>query len=206
MRRHERAIPSFRPGQRVGLFGGSFNPAHGGHLAVAEAARAACRLDRVVWLVSPGNPLKSAKEYLGYGERLARAKALTKGRPWIEVSAAEARLGTRYTADTLTALKKRGPNANFVWIMGADSLAGFSRWRDWRLIAQMMPILVVSRPGATMKALKGRAGLRLSRFRLPPALAPTLPKRRPPAWIFLPAVHDPASATAIRAELFTLPK
>ena len=181
---------------RAGLFGGSFNPAHEGHLAVAEAARSACGLARVVWLVSPGNPLKDRAGYLPLEERVARAEALTRGRPWLRVSAIEAALGTRYTADTLAALRTL-TRARLVWIMGADSLAGFHLWRDWRAIAAALPILAVSRPGQTLPALTGRAARTLAGHRLPdPA---RLPDAAPPAWTYLHAVHDPVSATAIRA-------
>ena len=186
-------------GQRVGLFGGSFDPAHRGHLAVAEAARAACGLDRVIWLASPGNPLKAPGSAAPLAVRMAQARALTRGRAWITVSDAEARLGTRYTADTLAALRARLPSSRLVWIMGADSLAGFHRWRDWRGIASAMPLLIASRPGEAQAALTSPAARTLWRHRLPPAAARRLPACPPPAWCFLPGVAEAVSSTALRA-------
>lgn len=186
-------------GGRVGLFGGSFNPAHSGHLGVADVARRACRLDRVVWLVNPASPLKQAGDYLPLAERLDRARALTAGRPWLTVSDAEARLGTRYTADTIAALRERAPATRMVWIMGADSLASFHRWRDWRGIAASVPMLVVSRPGEGRAALTSLAARTFAESRVPASEAHRLPDASPPAWAYLPALHDPASATAIRA-------
>lgn len=182
------------PGLRVGVFGGSFNPAHGGHLAVSDAARRAARLDRVVWLVSPGNPLKAQGGYLPLADRVARAEALTRGRPWLRVGAIETALGTRYTADTLARLSALS-RARLVWIMGADSLADLHLWRDWRGIAGRVPMLVVSRPGRALAALRGPAARRLADARVTPA---ALADARPPAWAYLHAVHDPTSATAIR--------
>ena len=191
----EAARLGLRPGLRVGLFGGSFNPAHSGHLAVSDAARRQARLDRVVWLVSPQSPLKRAGDYLPRAARIVRARRLTAGRPWLAVTDIEAALGTRYTADTLARLEALS-RARLVWIMGADSLAGFHRWRDWRGLARRVPMLVVSRPGGTMGALKGEAARTLASRRLThPAV---LAAAAPPAWCYLHTVHDPASATAIR--------
>nr|WP_183817315.1 nicotinate-nucleotide adenylyltransferase [Parvularcula dongshanensis] len=191
-------MPRFAPEDAVGLFGGSFNPAHGGHLAVAEAARRACNLRAVVWLVSPGNPLKAQAGYLSLPERTARVRAMTKGRPAMIASDAEARLGTRYTVDTVAALAGRHPGVRFVWIMGADSLASFHRWRHWRRIANTLPLLVVSRPGQAMPALTSPSAHALRQYRLREADVASLPRCRPPAWAYLPAVHDARSATEIR--------
>jgi nicotinate-nucleotide adenylyltransferase len=184
--------------QRVGLFGGSFNPAHQGHLAVAEAARRALRLDRVILLVSPGSPLKAKEGYLPFSERLARTRALFAGRPWAFASDFESREGLSYTADTIAAIARRAGPSRLVWIMGADSLASFHLWRDWRRIAAMVPILAVSRPGQEKAALTSPAARALWRYRLPSEQAVRLPDLAPPAWCYLPAVHDETSATAIR--------
>ena len=192
----EAARVGLEPGLRVGLFGGSFNPAHEGHVAVADAARSACALDRVVWLVSPGSPLKAADGYLPLDERAGRAEAVTAGRAWLTVSTVEAALGTRYTADTLARLVALS-RARLVWIMGADSLASFHRWRDWSGIAARVPVLVVSRPGQAMAALASPAARALWRYRLRDPLA--LPGHVAPAWAYVHTVHEPVSATAVRA-------
>jgi nicotinate-nucleotide adenylyltransferase len=165
-----------------------------------EVGRRACRLDHVLMLVSPGNPLKEEAGYLPLGERLLRARLAARGRAWISVSDAEARLGTRFTADTLAALKLRAGGRRLVWIMGADSLASFHRWRDWRRIAHAVPILVVSRPGEGPAALASPAARALWRSKVPAARASSLPRMAPPAWCYLPTLHDPSSATAIRAK------
>ena len=191
-------LPALRRGARLGLFGGSFDPAHEGHLAVAQAARRACRLDAVLWLVTPGNPLKATQRYAPLPDRMAGARRLAGTRPWLHVSGIEAGLGTRYTIDTVTALLARRPDLSMVWIMGADSLAGFHRWRNWEWIACAVPMLVVSRPGHALSALQGRAARTLGPHRLPPAAAPRLPTARPPAWVYLPGISVPISSTAIR--------
>ena len=191
----EAARLGLAPGSAVGVFGGSFNPAHSGHLAVSDAARRA-GLSRVAWLVSPGNPLKARDGYLPLAERIARAEALTAGRPWLRVSGIEATMNTRYTADTLARLSAVS-RARLVWIMGADSLAGLHRWHDWRMIASAVPMLVVSRPGQAMAALKGPAARALADARVAPEV---VAHAAPPAWAYLHAVHDPASATALRAQ------
>lgn len=183
---------------RVGILGGSFNPAHPGHLHITEAARRLCRLDRVYWLVTPGNPLKSSDEYAPLAARKAHAEALTAGRPWLTVSDIEARWGTRYSIDTLTQITTRYPGLKPVWIMGADSLASFHRWRAWQAIAQTLPICVMSRPGANMSALNSPAARALGRYRLPERAAADLADCAAPAWVFLPRVHNPTSATALR--------
>jgi nicotinate-nucleotide adenylyltransferase len=131
---------------RTGLLGGSFNPAHSGHRRISLAVMRALELDELWWLVSPGNPLKPEAGMAPLTARLASAQAMTRRTPIIP-TAIEARLGTRYTIDTLKALVRRVPNRRFVWIMGADNLAQFHLWRDWRGIARTMPIAVVARPG-----------------------------------------------------------
>lgn len=186
-------------GQRVGVFGGSFNPPHPAHLRLTELARARLRLDRCWWLVSPGNPLKAPDSYAPLAARVAAARALTRGRAWLTVSDAEAELGTRYSVDTLGALTARFPATQFVWLMGADSFAGFDRWRDYLGLAALAPILVMSRPGYDLPALQGVAGRRLAGARLPLSALTGLASRPAPAWIFLPALHSTLSSTALRA-------
>src|SRR6516164_6514743 len=140
------------PGMRVGLFGGSFNPAHEGHAHVAETARRRLGLDRVIWLVSPQNPLKPTHETADLARRMASARAQARG-PGMIVTELETRLGSAYTIDTVRALKARFPGVHFVWVMGADSLASFHRWRGWTQIMREVPVAVVSR---TWIALKSR--------------------------------------------------
>ena len=156
---------SIAAGQRVGLLGGSFNPAHQGHIEITEAARRQLRLDQCWWLVSPGNPLKDPSIYGALDDRCALASAMAQGRPWLRVTAIEDRLGTRYTIDTLKALTTRFASTRFVWLMGADNLASFHQWRDWRGIAAAMPICVVSRPGYAQAALASPAARVLAQYR-----------------------------------------
>lgn len=182
---------------RVGLFGGSFNPAHEGHAHVAETARRRLRLDQVVWLVSPQNPLKLADETAEFLERMAGARARARGR-FMVVSDAEARLGSQYTLDTVRALKARYPRVRFVWIMGADSLADFHRWRGWRQIMREIPIAVVSRPWLGLKARFSPAARRFAKFRRPASQAPRLSAAATPAWVFLDGRFNFQSSTALR--------
>jgi nicotinate-nucleotide adenylyltransferase len=184
-------------GMAVGLYGGSFNPVHRGHAHVAEAALRRLGLDRVIWLVSPGNPLKSRAEAGGLERRLADAARWARG-PRMTASDLERQAGTRYTLDTVRWLRARAPGVRFVWIMGADSLADFHRWRGWADLAREIPIAVVSRPGA---ALRGRLSPMAHRFaaaRIPERAARTLAGRTPPAWIYLTAPYQHVSSTALR--------
>jgi nicotinate-nucleotide adenylyltransferase len=149
--------PLALPGMRIGLMGGSFNPAHEGHLAVAETALKRLGLDRVWWIVSPGNPLKSHAGLAPLADRLAAARRLTGSDPRIEVTGFEAALGSPYTAVTVGFLVRRHPGVRFVWIMGADNLAGLDRWQAWREIARMVPLAVVDRPDWRMKSIASMA-------------------------------------------------
>jgi nicotinate-nucleotide adenylyltransferase len=146
------------PGLTIGLLGGSFDPAHGGHLYVSEIAKKALKLDYVWWLVSPGNPLKPAPEPLVV--RLARARKAARGTRII-VTGIEARLHTSFTIDTVTALKRRFPQVRFIWLMGSDNLEQFSRWRRWQRIASIVPIAVVRRPGSVLASLHAPLARRL---------------------------------------------
>jgi nicotinate (nicotinamide) nucleotide adenylyltransferase/ribosome silencing factor RsfS/YbeB/iojap len=179
--------------------GGSFNPAHGGHLHLSRLALARLGLDAVWWLVSPQNPLKPALGMAPFAKRLGEAARLAAARPKIRVSGIEARLGTRYTADTLKALCRRFPRARFVWLMGGDNLVQFPHWRRWEDIFRSVPVAVFDRPGSAAKALAGRAARRFARARLSPRAARRLARAAPPAWIFFHTPRDPRSATRIRA-------
>ncbi len=184
-------------GQRIGLLGGSFNPAHGGHRKISLFAAEALRLDAVWWLVSPGNPLKPAAGMAPLATRFAAATRFARRAP-IRVSAVERELGTRYTADTLRALQRRYPKKQFVWLMGADNLAQFHRWKDWRGIARTMPIAVIARPGYDSAALASPAMAWLRRFRVPQARFLNSGRWSAPALVTLRFDPDPRSATAIR--------
>lgn len=185
------------PGMRVGLFGGSFNPAHEGHFHVADTARARLGLDRVVWLVSPRNPLKSERDARSFPARMASARTVARG-PSMIVSDFENRAGTSRTVETLRALKSRYPGVRFVWVMGSDNLASFHRWRGWTDILRLMPVAVVARPGSLLDSRFAPAAQRFARFRRPSSQARILPLARPPAWLYLRAPLNPASSTAIR--------
>ena len=180
----------------VGLFGGSFNPAHEGHRHVAETARQKLGLDKIIWLVSPQNPLKSKAETAPLVERMAALQ------PFIGhgdvISDFETRIHATYTLDTLRALKSRYPGVHFVWIMGGDSLAGFHKWRGWVQLMHMVPIAVVSRPGALMKARFSPATQRFARYRIDERAAQTLPYRHAPAWAYIKGPLHSHSSTALR--------
>jgi len=182
---------------RIGLLGGSFNPAHHGHRQVAGLALSRLGLDQVWLLVSPGNPLKGRDGMAPLAERLAGARRIADGRRII-ASDIEQRLGTRFTVDTLRALRRRFPAARFVWIMGADGLAELPRWRRWREIARLVPMAVLPRPGWNHRALAGQAAIRLRHARKPAREASLLAGRTGARWSFLPAPQDGISATALR--------
>lgn len=188
------------PGMKVGLYGGSFNPAHEGHAHVAETAKRRLGLDRVIWLVSPQNPLKDRHETASLAERMAGARELAEG-PGMIVSDAETLLGSAYTIDTVRALKARFPRVKFVWIMGADSLASFHRWRGWTQIMREVPVAVVSRPWISLKSRFSPAALRFARYRRPSSRALGLAGSKPPAWVFLFGRFNFTSSTALRERL-----
>jgi len=190
-------LPAFRPGMRIGLFGGSFDPAHDGHLRVSLEALRVLRVDQVWWLVSPQNPLKVNTPSNDLARRIAAAIGVAR-HPAIRVTGIEADLGTTYTAETLARLLPRLPGVAAVWMMGADNLATFNRWRDWQRIAAALPIAVFNRPGLGLRALASPAARALSRFRLDAGDASLLAVTQPPAWIFLPSPHIDISSTALR--------
>jgi nicotinate-nucleotide adenylyltransferase len=182
---------------RIGLFGGSFNPPHAGHVLVTTTALRRLRLDKVWWLVTPGNPLKDNHALPPLAERMAACRNLLRD-PRVAVTGIEASIGARYTLDTITWLRRRAPGVHFVWIMGADNLAGFHRWQGWRRIAGLVPIAVVDRPGATLKGVRNRAAAALAPWRLEESDAVLLPGHRPPAWIFLHGPRSVVSSTQLR--------
>jgi nicotinate-nucleotide adenylyltransferase len=183
--------------RRVGLLGGSFNPAHRGHRRISLFTRQALALDEVWWLVSPGNPLKPSAGMAPLAMRFASA-ALQSRRAPIRVTAIERELGTRYTVDTLAALRRRYPKIDFCWLMGSDNLAQFHRWREWRGIARSMPIAVIARPGYDGTALASPAMAWLRHFSVPAASLARGDDWSAPALVILRFDPDESSATAIR--------
>ena len=183
---------------RVGLLGGSFNPAHRGHRQLSIHAARLLDLDEIWWLVSPGNPLKPSKGMAPLPTRFASAQRAARGLP-IRVTAIERELGTRYTVDTLGRLRRRFPERDFIWLMGADNLQQFDRWRDWRGIARTVPIAVVGRPGYDGEARAARAMGWLRRFVRPAGQARDWTEWRLPALVLLKTPPDPTSATLLRA-------
>jgi nicotinate-nucleotide adenylyltransferase len=182
------------------VLGGSFNPAHEGHLHVARQAMVHCGLDQLWLMVSPGNPLKSARGMAPFAQRLASARKIADGRRIIATDI-EKRLGTQYTADTMAALKRRFPAAKFVWLMGADNLTQLPKWDRWQRVVHAMPMLILPRPGQTRKALAGQAVKNMARHRLGARSGLCLPQASAPAWILLPVKENPVSATALRARM-----
>jgi nicotinate-nucleotide adenylyltransferase len=184
--------------KRIGLLGGSFNPAHRGHRRISLAAMRALDLDELWWLVSPGNPLKPAKGMADYEARLQSARHIARRSP-IKVSDFERQVGTRYTVDTVAALLKRYPQHQFIWLMGQDTVAQFHQWKDWRKLASMLPIAVVSRPGYDDEARAARAMGWLRWFVRPRAKAKEWTAWSAPAITFLRLPPDQTSATRLRA-------
>ncbi|MDV3257000.1 MAG: nicotinate-nucleotide adenylyltransferase [Sphingomonas sp.] len=185
--------------RRVGLLGGSFNPAHRGHRAMSLAVLEELDLDEVWWLVSPGNPLKdSAKDMAPFEARLASARQMARRSP-IRVSDFEARAGTRYTIDTVRQILRRWPRHRFIWLMGEDNVAQFHQWKDWRALARTLPIAVISRPGYDDDARAARAMGWLRRFVRPADQAKNWTQWSAPAIIFLRLPPDRTSATGLRA-------
>lgn len=186
-----------RNGPITGLLGGSFNPAHAGHRRITLFAIAALGLDEVWWMVSPGNPLKPAADMAPLAARVRSARAMSRNAR-IRVTAIEQALGTRYTIDSLRALKRRYPKRRFVWLMGADNLAQFHHWKDWRSIAREMPIAVIARPGYDTEATASPAMAWLRNFRLSAAGFVNRREWSAPALIELRFDPDPRSATQMR--------
>ena len=193
--RHE--FPYARPGQVIGLLGGSFDPAHLGHVHITREALKRFRLDQVWWLVSPGNPLK-AHGPAPMDERISRAQAVMD-HPRVVVTGIEAQLGTRYTAQTLAGLKKMYPGVRFVWLMGADNLADFHRWDNWRAIMKSVPVGVIARPGDRVAARTSIAAQVFRRARLRGREAASLAQGPAPRWTMVNVPMVKQSSSAIRA-------
>ncbi|MEX0752332.1 MAG: nicotinate-nucleotide adenylyltransferase [Xanthobacteraceae bacterium] len=198
-RRHL-VLPPYTRGMRIGLFGGTFNPPHQAHLDACLLAMKRLGLDRLWWIVTPANPLKDTRGLTPLERRIKAIRAFVR-HPRIDVTGFEAEIGTRYTFDTISFLRRRCPGVQFVWIMGADNLRSFQRWENWKGIARLIPIAVVDRPGPSLYAAAGVAGQALARWRLPESAARSLPGRKPPAWIFLHGLKSPLSSTALRLKL-----
>lgn len=190
-------LPPHAPGQRIGLFGGSFDPPHEGHRLASLTALERLRLDAVWWLVTPGNPLKDVSALPDLAMRVAAAATLA-GDPRIAVTGIEQRLGTRYTVDTVAALRALCPGVRFVLIVGADVFAEFSRWKAWERLMRLVPLAVVDRPGYAEAALAGQAATAFAAARLAESDAGALADRPPPVWVFLPGPVSSLSSTELR--------
>lgn len=191
-------LPHAESGQRIGLLGGSFNPPHQAHRAITQIALKRLDLDRVWWLVTPGNPLKRRSELKPLDERMQLSRAMMRD-PRVVITDLEKGLGSSFTAATLGHLRLRYPGVRFVWLMGADCLAGFHRWQQWREIFAMMPIAVIDRPGWRLPALASVAGRAFSNRRMPEATAGRLALLAPPRWTLLTGPLMSISSTEIRA-------
>ncbi|MEN0088468.1 MAG: nicotinate-nucleotide adenylyltransferase [Pseudomonadota bacterium] len=196
-RQHLR-MPHVEPGMRVGLFGGSFNPPHGGHLLVAETALTRLHLDQIWWIVTPGNPLKDLSGLAPLADRITASGAIITDRR-IKVTAFEATFPSRFTADMIATVQTRNPAVDFVWVMGADNLAQFHHWQHWQAIAASVPMAVVDRPGSTLSFLSAPAAQYLRRYRVDESDAKDLASMPPPAWTFLHGPRSSQSSTALRA-------
>jgi nicotinate-nucleotide adenylyltransferase len=190
-------IPLHTDGMRIGLLGGSFNPPHDAHRAISLFAIKRLKLDRVWWLVTPGNPLKEHGALRDLEQRVEAARQMAHD-PRIDVSCLESVIGTRYTVDTITYLRRRVFGPRLVWIMGADNLAQFHRWQHWRRIASEVPIAVIDRPPQSFRALAAPAAQALARYRLPEIQAGRLADLRAPAWVFLTGMKLNLSSTGLR--------
>jgi nicotinate-nucleotide adenylyltransferase len=193
------ALPRHAPGMRIGLLGGSFNPPHAGHRLVSLTALKRLALDRVWWLVTPGNPLKDSAGLPPLAVRMATARALAR-HPRIDVTGFEAAIGTRHTQAALRYLLRRCRGVHFVWIMGSDNLRGFHRWRCWRAIAADVPLAIIDRPGETARAVRAKAAMALAAARLDESDAALLATARPPAWVLLHGPRSTASSTELRRQ------
>jgi nicotinate-nucleotide adenylyltransferase len=190
-------LPPHAPGMRIGLFGGSFDPPHEGHALVSRLALTRLGLDRIWWLVTPGNPLKDTRGLASLDARMAAARRLTRD-PRVVVTGLEAEIGARYTADTIAYLTARCPGVHFVWIMGADNLLQFHRWRNWTEIMRSVPVAIVDRPGSTLRSTSAKALQRFSRAQIEEQDSKLLVTARPPAFVYLHGPRDPSSSTELR--------
>ena len=190
-------LPYAAEGNRIGLFGGSFNPPHPGHLMVAQTALRRLKLHQVWWLVSPGNPLKSHRDLMPIEERVAAVQDLAR-HPQMKVTAYEKVLGTSYSARTIQQLQLRRPRLKFVWLMGADNLSNFHHWQNWQSIIEGVPVAIVDRPKATLSSLSAHVCQRYGFAQLPEKRADQLPDCAPPCWTILRGPLDETSSTLLR--------
>jgi len=182
---------------RIGLFGGSFDPPHEGHALVSKIALTRLGLDRIWWLVSPGNPLKDTHRLASLRARMEAARGLARD-PRVVVTGLEADIGARYTADTIAYLRERCPGVRFVWIMGADNLLQFHRWRNWNEIMLGVPVAIIDRPGSTVRAASAKAFQRFAHAQIEEQDARLLANAHPPAFVYLHGPRDPSSSTELR--------
>jgi nicotinate-nucleotide adenylyltransferase len=190
-------MPSSAPGMKIGLFGGSFNPPHDAHRAASLLAMKKLGLDRVWWLVTPGNPLKENSKLPSLERRIEAARKLAN-HPRIDVTGVEATLGTRYTYDTVTRLRQRCPSVDFVFIVGADNLAHLHRWERWRDLLRKVSLAVVDRPEFELSSLVSPAAVAFAKFRVTESRARMIPRVAPPGWVFLRGLKSELSSTALR--------
>jgi nicotinate-nucleotide adenylyltransferase len=198
-------LPPHAPGLRIGLFGGSFDPPHEGHLLASRLALTRLRLDRLWWLVTPGNPLKDTHALTPLAQRLAAARHLARD-PRIVVTDLETQLRSRYTVDLLLYLRRHCPGVRFVWIMGTDNLLQFHRWRRWEEIMRQVPVAVIDRPGTTLRAATAKAVLRRQHARMPENAASRLAQTPPPAIVILHGPRSKQSSSALRARIASADK
>jgi len=190
-------LPHSEPGNRIGLFGGSFNPPHQGHRLVSRQVLKRLDLDAVWWLVTPANPLKEHSDLAPLTERVLAARRIVD-HPRVHITGFEAARGFAFTYDTLRFLRRTLPERKFVWIMGADSFVSFHRWEHWRRIARLMPLAVYVRPGSSRRAPFSRAAIALGKYRLDEKDATILPNAAPPAWVYLNGLMSSLSSRSIR--------
>jgi nicotinate-nucleotide adenylyltransferase len=199
-------VPPVTKGQRIGLLGGSFNPAHEGHMHISALALQRLELDQLWWLVSPQNPLKPESGMASLSDRVKGAEILAATDPRIVVTDIEKELATRHTIDTVQALKARFPGVSFVWVMGADLLLQVPNWKRWRSLFRTVPIAIFARPAYSSRALSSKAARRFAASRVARFRSSALADMRPPAWAFLRTRLNRESATRIRAENGTMRK
>lgn len=195
MFRHE--IPHAADGQVIGLFGGSFDPIHEGHILLSKKALRRLGLDEIWWLFSPQNPLKT-RSPAPMNKRIEFARQQFQ-HPKLVYSDLEARLNSRFTAATIARLQALYPRVNFIWIMGADNLAQISKWQDWQEIFQRVPVAVFARPGEQIRAGSSKAAQIMEKYRLPPSAARTLATHSLPAWVMIGGATIDRSSSQIRA-------
>lgn len=198
------AAPGLQPrrtanGRRIGILGGSFNPAHEGHRYISLLALKRLQLDQVWWMISPQNPLKACAEIAPFKQRHRTAEGVA-AHPRLRVTDIERTLGTVHTVDTMAVLLRRFPDVRFVWMIGADNLAQISQWKQWQKLFRSVPIAVFPRPGYSFRALASKAARSFAQARLPQSRARALAETAPPAWVFLHIRPHQASATRIRAQ------